>query len=397
MKTLSEVEFVAIDTETTGLFKNDRILEIACVVFKGEEILEEWSTLINPKRDVGPTHIHGITASMISLAPLFEEIANDLLRLISGRIVVAHNAGFDLRMLKQEFSRSNLEVNFGKAFCTMLASRELLNAGNDSLAEVCNSLQIPIENAHSALGDAKMAMKIFKYVSDSDQMISPSIGNYNSKLLPKPTFHRQVENLLLKDSVSRIRSFTKKVPFPTTDRSEVAYLLLLNLAMEDLVITASEKQELLQWATDLGVSEERVVKLHEGFLDSFIQSALRDGVITDAEKKIIGKIALALELEVKIPENPVRLNTGETKVMPGSRICFTGAAVSHSGSPISRSDLEAMASKFGLFPVPSVTKKGCDVLVAADESSMSGKAQKAREWGILVISVEKFVTLCTFG
>ena len=37
------------------------------------------------------------------------------------------------------------------------------------------------------------------------------------------------------------------------------------------------------------------------------------------------------------------------------------------------------------------------VLVAADESSMSGKAKKAKDWGIPVISVEKFITFCTFG
>jgi DNA polymerase-3 subunit epsilon len=54
-------------------------------------------------------------------------------------------------------------------------------------------------------------------------------------------------------------------------------------------------------------------------------------------------------------------------------------------------------AKVGLHPVNDVTKKGCDVLVAADESSMSGKAKKAKDWGIPVISVEKFIAFCTFG
>lgn len=397
MNTTTKVEYVAIDTETTGLFKNDRIIEIACIVFNENEILEEWSTLVNPMRDVGPTHIHGITPSMVSMAPTFDQIANDLLRLINGRIIVAHNASFDLRMLNQEFTRLNQTINLGKPFCTMLASRELLNAGNDSLAEVCETLRLPIEYAHSALGDARMAQKIFSFVRDSEQPVSPSNGIYDASKLPTATFHRQNQIGISKDANSRIRNFSKKVPFPTTDQKEVAYLLLLNLAMEDLDITPSEKNELIHWAEALGVTEDRVAKLHRGYLDSFIQSALRDGVISDTERRTIEQMAIALELEVEIPESPLRLREQDVKVKPGSRICFTGAATSQSGTPILRSDLEAMASKFGLFPVPSVTKKGCDVLVAADESSMSGKAQKAREWGILVLSVDKFVTLCTFG
>jgi DNA polymerase-3 subunit epsilon len=59
--------------------------------------------------------------------------------------------------------------------------------------------------------------------------------------------------------------------------------------------------------------------------------------------------------------------------------------------------LPSFASKVGLHPVSDVTKKGCDLLVAADERTMSGKGKKASEWGIQIISVEKFITFCTFG
>ena len=58
---------------------------------------------------------------------------------------------------------------------------------------------------------------------------------------------------------------------------------------------------------------------------------------------------------------------------------------------------ESEYAKVGLHPVSDVTKKGCDVLVAADESSMSKKSKKAKGWGIPIISVEKFITFCTFG
>jgi DNA polymerase-3 subunit epsilon len=101
----SELEYVAFDVETTGLYKSDKIIEIALIAFKGQEISEEWSTLVNPMRDVGKTDIHGISPSMVSTAPLFEEIVNDLFRVIDGRVLVAHNFSFDIRMLAQELER----------------------------------------------------------------------------------------------------------------------------------------------------------------------------------------------------------------------------------------------------------------------------------------------------
>ena len=96
-------EFVVIDTETTGLYKNDRIIEIACVVFNREGILEEWSTLVNPSRDVGKTDLHGLTPSMLSLAPSFDQLGDDVARILNGRVLIAHNFPFDSRMLNQEF------------------------------------------------------------------------------------------------------------------------------------------------------------------------------------------------------------------------------------------------------------------------------------------------------
>ena len=169
------------------------------------------------------------------------------------------------------------------------------------------------------------------------------------------------------------------------------------MAMQDLIISSDEESELNKWAEDLGVSQKDVLKLHTGYLDSFIQAALRDGVITVQEREMIEKVGAALRLPVVIPETaqPIKANSDNLSV--GKKVCFTGAAVGFNGEQISREDLEALAAKVGLHPVNDVTKRGCDVLVAADESSMSGKSKKAKGWGIPIISVEKFITFCTFG
>ncbi len=391
------LEYVAFDVETTGFNKSDRIVEIGFVVFKNGQLLEEWSTLLNPQRDVGKSNIHGITASMVSAAPLFEDVINDIFRIIDNRVLVAHQFSFDARMLAQELNRANTEGDLGKGFCTMIASRRILPGVGDSLSDTCKALGIEYTDAHSALGDARMTMQVFQHLLDDGQEVRPAGVNFEKGGIPARILQRNAFSRTTNDALERIQAFTKKVPFPTSDEKFVAYLLLLNMAMQDLVISKAEETELSNWADDLGVSKSEVETLHQGYLDSFIQAALRDGVITVQEREMIELVGKALRLPVVIPDTPQAIQANSDDLSVGKRVCFTGEASGFSGNIINRGDLEALAAKVGLHPVKDVTKKGCDILVAADEATMSGKAKKAKEWGIPVISVEKFITYCTFG
>ena len=397
LKPDSESEYVAFDIETTGLYKSDKIIEIALVVFKENKVLEEWSTLVNPMRDVGKTNIHGISPSMISAAPLFDEIVNDLFRMIDKRILVAHNLSFDNRMLAQELEHAGFEGDLGKGFCTLVASRRLLPGAGDSLKSTCEALGIESIDAHSALGDARMTKQIFDQLKEDSQKVKEVNVKFEREKKPARVIVRNAFTGKQDDAIEQIKSFTSKVPFPTSEEKGVAYLLLLNMAMQDLIISKNEEAELSTWASELGISEIDRNELHKGYLDSFIQAALRDGVITTKEKDMIDLVGKALGLAVKIPDTPQPIKANVENLGVGKKVCFTGEAVGLSGESISRNDLEALASKVGLHPVRDVTKKGCDILVAADETSMSGKAKKAKDWGIPVISVEKFVSYCTFG
>jgi len=392
-----DLEYVAFDVETTGFGKNDRIVEIGFVAFKNDKVLEEWSTLINPLRDVGKTNIHGITPSMVSTAPLFEDVINDVFRMINGRVLVAHQFSFDARMLIQELIRANTEGDIGKGFCTMIASRRLLAGTGDSLASTCAELRVESIKAHSALGDARMTMQIFQHLMEDEQDVRPAYVEYQKILNPTRVLVREAFLREPNDAIDRIKAFTQKIPFPTSDEKFVAYLLLLNMAMQDLVISKSEQFELENWASELGVTKSDLTSLHQGYLDSFIQAALRDGVITIQEREMIELVGKALNLPVVIPDAPQPIQANEDTLSVGKRVCFTGEASGFSGTTINRGELEALAAKVGLHPVRDVTKKGCDILVAADASTMSGKAKRAKEWGIPVISVEKFITYCTFG
>jgi DNA polymerase-3 subunit epsilon len=334
---------------------------------------------------------------MVSTAPLFEDVINDIFRLINGRVLVAHNLSFDARMLIQEFNRANTQGEIGKGFCTMIASRRVLAGSGDSLSATCAELGIEIANAHSALGDAKMTMQIFHHLLEDDQEVRPAAVEYQKKTNPARVLVREAFSPEQNDALDRIRAFTQKVPFPSSDEKHIAYLLLLNMAMQDLVISQKEQSELDQWAQDLGISSRELESLHQAYLESFIQAALRDGVITIQEQKMIESVGKALNLPVSIPSTPQSIQANGDDLSVGKRVCFTGEASGFSGNTIDRVELEALAAKVGLHPVRDVTKKGCDILVAADTSTMSGKAKKAKDWGIPIISVEKFITYCTFG
>ena len=112
---IKDCQFAVIDVETTGLFPrtHDRIIEIAVVTITGcGEIVEEYASLLNPGRDLGPVDIHGIRGSDVVSAPRFEDVAGDLADRLSGSVVAGHNLRFDLDFVTAE--------SLGDSFATIL-------------------------------------------------------------------------------------------------------------------------------------------------------------------------------------------------------------------------------------------------------------------------------------
>ncbi|MGJ9422513.1 3'-5' exonuclease [Aeromicrobium sp. CF3.5] len=149
--------FAVIDVETTGLVpeRSDRVVEIGVVLTDPLGRIEwEWSSLINPRRDIGPTRIHGIAARDVLAAPEFSDIADPLLDALRGRVVVAHNASFDMRFLHAELDRSGYGLPARpEALCSMKWAGRYIGAAK--LAHCCEAVGIELLDAHSALGDAR--------------------------------------------------------------------------------------------------------------------------------------------------------------------------------------------------------------------------------------------------
>ena len=124
-----------IDVETTGLnpYRHDRVVEVAAVlVVPGQGISAELATLVNPERDIGPTSVHGLTASDIINAPRFAQIAGHLAEFLCGSIaLVGHNVRFDVSFLQSEYSRIGVEMPRYASLDTMAL------AGGGTLSACC--------------------------------------------------------------------------------------------------------------------------------------------------------------------------------------------------------------------------------------------------------------------
>ncbi|HVB01985.1 MAG TPA: 3'-5' exonuclease [Acidimicrobiales bacterium] len=166
--TTAETRFVVIDVETTGLRPQEsNIIEIAIVELDafGNRV-SEWSSLINPpgEDELGATHIHGITRAMVTGAPVFSELAFEILDRLVDHIIVGHVIEFDLGHLESEFARAKIPVpNLGSvALCTRNLARRVLGITPVTLENCCAQLGITIHGAHSALGDTVATGELFR-------------------------------------------------------------------------------------------------------------------------------------------------------------------------------------------------------------------------------------------
>src|SRR5213079_2095475 len=102
---LENVEFVVLDTETTGLRSGpDRDIEVAGIRLRNGEVIDSFQSLVNPNRRLPPFIVQftGITQEMVAGAPGAEQIFPDFLQFIEGAILVGHNVGFDIGFLSYE-------------------------------------------------------------------------------------------------------------------------------------------------------------------------------------------------------------------------------------------------------------------------------------------------------
>lgn len=413
---LSRTEFAAVDFETTGLFPeyHHRVVEVAVVrCLPDGKITREFSTLVNPARDIGATHIHGITASEVAHAPSFEDIAGDVYDLLTDSILVAHNARFDIGFLNAEFTRLGVALPPIPSVCTLsLASSSLRNATGRSLSSCCEACGINHSRAHTAIGDARAVALLFARLIAS--MKNPSlcelgcdserwaVGAFPGLRRSGRVVTREGASAAAADERAYLTRLVNRLPIATASVDTqpdglVEYLDLLDQCLTDRLLTADEAEGLLKLATDWGMTRDEVQTAHEAYLADLAQAALADGVVSEAERKDLLAVAAWLGLSPEAVDSALSsastgsvIDLAERGSLEGKRVCFTGElCCTLAGEPITREHAEHLAERSGLVVLPNVTKR-LDMLVVADPRTQSTKARKAREYGIEIVAETVF-------
>ena len=406
------MEYVVIDVETTGLTigYGHRIIEFAGVrLNRNGDIIAEYETLLNPKRDLGPTHVHGITSAAILGAPSFEEVAGDILDLINGAIVVAHNASFDTHFLYSEFDRMEHPIPLLQTLCTLkLAHVVWPEIQHRALGALCESLAVKHEQAHTAIEDARATAIIFKRAMgrlSKAELLSYSKGimdgNFPNLPVTERSWKRQAHLEHRSDpSISFLATLVNRLPAASDHQPEIdEYLALLDQALLDRVITDSEAEELTLLAVELNLNYGQIQTAHYRYMQDLVWYALEDNIITEREDRDLQLVSKLLgvtrdELQGMIEktrngEGPVELLTQQNH-MVGEAVCFTGQlCCCINGERLTRKKAQALAESKGLVIAKAVTKK-LGFLVVADPNTQSSKARKAREYDIPVLAETAF-------
>src|SRR5579872_1897827 len=161
---IASAEFLVVDTETNGLGGDScEVTEIGAVLVGGGELHEDWSSLVRclvPLRR-GIQRFTGTTQAMVDGAPAPEDVLPELERQLRGRVMVAHNAPFDRRVLRQAFDRIGLQWPDPPVLCTAQLARVLLPLQRERrLAVLADALGIEVESVHRALADARTCARV---------------------------------------------------------------------------------------------------------------------------------------------------------------------------------------------------------------------------------------------
>ncbi len=162
---MSCLDFIALDVETTGLDeKRNDITEIGIVRFRNGELVAEFSTLVKPREKISEyvANMTGITNEMVSTAPEFEAVVEEMLKFIGDDLVVGHNIGFDVGMLDQALIRAGRPVLENVVLDT-LDIISILNptGGSFKLSHLAKIYGVLEENVHRAKDDSLMTANLY--------------------------------------------------------------------------------------------------------------------------------------------------------------------------------------------------------------------------------------------
>lgn len=400
---MNSPSFAVLDFETTGFRPSDRVLEIGVVTLDAEgNPQEKWQTLVQPDRHFDNANVHGIQPSMVAGAPRFSEVAKEFAQRINGRVMVAHNAPFETRFLRNEFQRLQVQLpeNIDWTLCTQAMAQRYLDGHVRKLSDCLKVAGIDNRHPHAALGDAEATAELFRHFLpkmrgylDGCEVLNLNLDALNG-LDSAPVLPRKDMSVdgAKEHWLARLAASTSSY---NSDEAAREYLNLLADVLVDGRLDEGEVEALVELASKYQLGADDVAELHDRFLRSLAVDAWADGVVTPAERSWIIRIADELQVPhsrvTKLLATPAEsrkagsFNESALELLPGDRVTFTGALA------LPREEWEARATAAGL-NVGGI-RQNSKLLVSADLDSMSGKMQRARRFGVPVVDEPTFTRL----
>lgn len=249
IKNTYEPEFIVFDIETTGLSPiTEEITEIGALKIKNGEIVEEFSQLINPQKQISRfiTDLTGITNEMVKNQPTIDEVINDFHKFIGSNILVAHNASFDVGFIREKMKKNNLVLD-NPILDTLELSRAVFpQMKSHKLNIIAKTLGISLENHHRALDDARatseILLKILEILKDKgiEKIIDINRLIDNKDISKEEVFHiiifakdkNGLKNLYKLISKSHLEYFHRKPRIPKSLLNQFREGLILGSACE---------------------------------------------------------------------------------------------------------------------------------------------------------------------
>ena len=274
-KTLDD-GFIVFDIETTGFSaKNDAITEIGAVKVVNGEIVDRFSTFVNPKRPI-PFRIEELTHisdAMVVNAPVIEEVLPKFLDFCEDYIIVAHNAGFDTGFIRENAKRINTEYNPSIIDTVAMARLLLPDLNRFKLDTVCKALNISLEGHHRAVNDAEATAQIWvefiKRLKDkglSKLSDVASLGETNADIVKKTKYNHVI--ILAKNDIGRINLY-KLISLSHIDyfnkRPRIPKSILAKMREGLIIGSACEQGEVYKAILDDATDDElnRIVSFYD--------------------------------------------------------------------------------------------------------------------------------------
>ncbi|MDP2941474.1 MAG: exonuclease domain-containing protein [Candidatus Omnitrophota bacterium] len=227
---INDVEFVIFDTETTGLEpqSGDRVIEIAALRLKGQDVLSTFETLVDPLRPVSVAafRVNGISDEMLKTAPKFDEVIPRFLKFIEGACLCSYNAGFDMGFLNNELRLAGSEAlqNIAVVDVLKMSRRLLPELERHALWFVAQKLGIQGKQAHRAFSDVEMTLGVFNKLREIlESKGAIDFVSFNALFGLNSGFIRDVHNQKIAEIQRAIdQKLTVKIKYLSSSGAEIS-------------------------------------------------------------------------------------------------------------------------------------------------------------------------------